>query len=306
MNSRLDAYLAWQSEIGTAEVVMPAPWVKTARTASSTLPSSNPPDDPDARDDAPHAASASPSSRSSRASTTSPASAPASAASPEDFFRDIEKRLSEPARKPAAPKAAPASPSPIPAPAPAADFSSLEEYWTWLEAEYPRWFPSLSAPVARAGGRPNARLAVVEMFPAGGATFGGESGALLDKMMQAIGLSRDALYLTSVMKAPPPGKSWARKDVARALPSFLAELRLSGCGAVLLLGEACAQSVLRTGKSLAALEAPGIAEISVPEAGGSAFFAAWHPADLLRDAALKVPTWERLKILKSRLEGSPA
>jgi uracil-DNA glycosylase family 4 len=296
--SRLDAYLAWQSEIGTAEVVMPSPWAKPGRAAG---PASTPktPNDPAGHEEDPAPSFPRSARESSAPSPTS--------ASPGDFFRDIEKRLSEPARKPAAPK--PAAPSSSPA-SPAAslvpDFASLEDYWNWLADEYPRWFPGVSQALARAEGRPGARVAVVEMFPAGGALFGDDDGALLDKMMQAIGLSRDALYLTSVMKAPPPGKSWARKDVARALPSFLAELRLSGCGAVLLLGEACAQSVLRTGKSLAALEAPGIAEISVPEAGGSAFFAAWHPADLLRDAALKVPTWERLKILKSRLEGSPA
>jgi DNA polymerase len=295
--SRLDHYLAWQSEIGTAEVVLPAPWVKPAHGVSSAKT----PNNPTVQEEAPAFPRVASSS-----TKTSPAT-PASPAAPEDFFRDIEKRLSEPARKGVAPKAAPASSSPIPhPPSPILEFSSLEEYWAWLADEYPRWFPALSASAAapvRAVGKPGARLAVVELFPAGGALFAGEAGALLDKMMQAIGLSREALYLTSVMKTSPPGKSWARKDVARALPSFLVELRLAGCGAVLLLGEACAQAVLRTGKSLAALDA---ADASLPEADAIAFAAAWHPSDLLRDAALKAPTWVRLKTLKSRLEGKQA
>lgn len=296
MTSGLDAYLAWQSDIGTAEVVLPAPWVR--RESEASFPRTpKTADDAEAREEPP--ASSSP--RSSRASSTH-AAHPA----PEDFFRDIEKKLAEPARKSAALKPA-SSPSPIPHPPSSVPaFPSLEDYWSWLADEYPRWFPALSAPIARAEGAPGARLAVVESFPAGGSLFAGESGPLLDKMMGAIGLSRDALYLTSVMKAPPAGKAWARKDVARALPAFLGELRLAGCEAVLLLGEACAQAVLRTGKSLAALDVAGVAEISVPEAGGVLFVAAWHPSDLLRDAALKAPTWERLKVLKSRLEGNPA
>jgi DNA polymerase len=289
VTSRLDAYLAWQSEIGTAEVVLPAPWVKPTRAASPAKA----PNDPEAREAAPAFAR-----NDSAASRVSPTSAP------EDFFRDIEKRLSEPARKQAATKPAPAASSPVPhPPSPVLNFSSMEEYWAWLAEEYPRWFPASSAPVVRAEGRPGARLAVVELFPLGGALFAGEAGALLDKMMQAIGLSREALYLTSVMKIPPPGKSWARKDLARALPSFLAELRLTGCGEALLLGEACAQAVLRTGKSLAALDAAGE---TAADAGGIAFTAVWHPADLLRDAALKAPAWERLKALKGRLEGNKA
>ncbi|HEX2612424.1 MAG TPA: uracil-DNA glycosylase family protein [Fibrobacteria bacterium] len=289
MTSRLDAYLAWQSEIGTAEVVLAEPWVKPTHAHSPAKSANN----PDAR------GAAAPASH----RNDSVASRVSAISAPEDFFRDIERRLAErPSAKPAAPKAK--VPAPSPSPVKASNIpDSLEEYWAWLAEEYPRWFPSSSASIVRAEGNPGARLAVVELFPTGGTLFAGDAGALLDKMMQAIGLSRDALYLTSVMKTPPSGKSWARKDVARALPSFLAELRLAGCGEVLLLGEACAQAVLRTGKSLAALDVVGE---TTADAGDIAFTAAWHPADLLGDAKLKAPAWERLKALKSRLEGNKA
>lgn len=291
--SRLDAWLAWQAEIGTPEVVLPEPWVGSTRPDATTAKT---PDDPAAREEAPVSRRLS-----SKPLTVAP---PA----PEDFFRDIERKLAEPIRKPGS-----AKPSPRVSPAvslpPSAVPDDFESYWTWLEAEYPRWFPSLSAPLVRAEGvRPKSRLAVVELHPTEGVLFGGEAGALLDKMMGAIGLSREALYLTSVMKASPSGKAWARKDVARALPAFLHELELSGCRMALLLGEACAQAVLRTGKSLAALddfvEATGKA--GAQGAATIGCIAAWHPAELLRDAALKAPTWERLKALKSRLEGNPS
>jgi uracil-DNA glycosylase family 4 len=287
--SPLDTYLEWQADIGTADVVMSEPWAKPA--ARMTAQSPNDPVDVEEAPAAPRM-SASPAK-----SATSPA--------PEDFFRDIQKRLAEPARKPAAPKVAPVAVSPAPRPASSVPaFASLEEYWTWLATEYPRWFPASSTSLVRGSGTAGAKLAVVELFPAGGALFGGdasEAKLLLDKMMQAIGLSREALYLTSVMKTPPAGKAWARKDIALALPSFLAELRLAGCGSALLLGEGCAQAVLRTGKSLSALEAM---EETNADGTSVACVAAWHPADLLRDASLKAPAWARLKNLKSHLDRS--
>ena len=80
------------------------------------------------------------------------------------------------------------------------------------------------------------------------------------------------------------------------LPALMQELQLAGCGLVLLLGEACAQGVLRTGKSLAAL-----AETAETH-GNMTLVAAEHPSHLMNaDDATRRAAWNQLKWLRARL-----
>jgi DNA polymerase len=83
--------------------------------------------------------------------------------------------------------------------------------------------------------------------------FGGDAGDLLDKMLRAIRLDRKDLYLTCLMKTPPPQDSWARRDRARMLPWLERELALMRVEGVLLMGEELARCVWRTGSGYAGL-----------------------------------------------------
>jgi uracil-DNA glycosylase family 4 len=123
------------------------------------------------------------------------------------------------------------------------------------------------------------------MMPGAEGVFGGDSGALLDRMMNAIGVSRDQLYLTSLMKtAPATSKTWARKDTARMVPVLVRELQLAHCGLVLVLGEACAQALLKTGRTI-----PDLLKSPV-DAEGLSLSATWHPAEIRAgDAAQSAP-----------------
>jgi uracil-DNA glycosylase family 4 len=242
-----DAYLTYQAEIGTEEVVLPHPLIRVVPETNIHMPSFV---------------------------SMSPANAPLT----------VPRMVaSEPLR---------ASLAPLP------DFKSLDAYWKYLEEEYPKWFPP-SLRLVRAEGITNPVLAVVELSPLVSPTpkvFDGEPGLLLDKMMKAIHLDRNRLYLTSVMKTPAPGKAWARKDMARMLPCLFRELKLAACTTVLLLGEACAQAVLRTGRNLESLRQQAF------ESEGLVFAASFHPADLNDKQELKKKAWEDLKWLRLRLE----
>lgn len=281
-----DAYLAWQAEIGTEEVVLVQPWIKP-RPAAAPVPS--------------HAMD---SHRTPEASThgVSPISgSPRSAAIPAgaDFFQSIAEALAKPdpyVKKTGTVETAASAPKSTVSPAPfLPEFQDLEAYWAFLEASCPIWFPG-SGSLVRAEGPQRPALALVELQPASNRPFDGEAGAFLDKMMKGIGLNRDALYLTSVMKTPPAGKSWARKDVARMVPAVLQELRLAGAGLVILMGEACAQGVLRTGKGLAALA--GAAE----NQGNMTLVAMEHPGLLMHaDEAARRAAWNQLKWIRDRL-----
>lgn len=55
-----------------------------------------------------------------------------------------------------------------------------------------------------------------------GPPFTGPAGALLTKILAAVGLTRDQVYLTTVVKCTPPGRSATEAEMVRGLP-FLAE-----------------------------------------------------------------------------------
>ncbi len=257
--SARDSYLAYQAEIGTEEVVLPKPWIRKSilQTQPSQVVSEGP-----------------------------------------GFLQSITQALASKtalsAPVPSAPEEAPravALPS-LP------KFKDLDAYWKFLDEEYPKWFPQASPALARGEGMHAPILAIVEMAPAAASPtriLDGETGLLFDKMMKAIHLDRGQLYLTSVMKTPPSGKSWPRKDIARMLPCLFRELELAGCSTVLLLGEACAQAVLKTGRGLDALRRQPV------EAEGFVFTASYHPSELETNQELKRSAWEDLKWLGTRL-----
>jgi uracil-DNA glycosylase family 4 len=296
MNSR-DAYLAWQAEIGTEEVVLVQPWIKPRPTATP-LSASRPEAYAEREFEVPYRESPSPVRERAPGFNAVPASAGMTA----DFFQSIAESLAKPepvsrrGTSAGASGAAPAAPKSSVSPAPfLPDHPNLEAYWAFLEASCPIWFPG-AGNVARAEGSARPALALVELYPQEGRVFAGEPGAFLDKMMKGIGLTRDQLYLTSVMKSPPAGKTWPRKDVARMLPALLQELRLAEAGLVLVCGESCAQSVLRTGKSLAALME------TAENQGNMTLVAVEHPSLLMHaDEAARRAAWNQLKWLRGRL-----
>ena len=79
-----------------------------------------------------------------------------------------------------------------------------------------------------------------------------------------------------------------------------AELALVQAPMVLILGQECAQTVLKTGKTLEELRQ----ETHFME--GRPFFVTYHPEDLLRNEALKRKAWEDLQWLQRRMAEAQA
>ncbi len=270
MTSLRDAYLAYQAEIGTEEVILAQPWVRKTATAEPKA--------------------------------LKPSSTNLSIPEGPEFFQTISRALKPAVAKPAVNvvEEAPSPPLSVSLP----EFKDLDAYWKYLSEEYPKWFPLRQAQgsatrLARAEGISNPVLALVEIAPSISQTpkvFDGEAGVFLDKMMKAINLDRSQMYLTSIMKTPPSGKAWPRKDIAKMLPYFFRELKLAACPVILLLGETCAQTVLRTGKNLASLSQ------QLFDMEGLVFSASYHPSDLENNQELKRSAWNDLKWLRPRLD----
>jgi DNA polymerase len=185
-----------------------------------------------------------------------------------------------------------ASPDPRPAADPAA--------WARLEAEV--------AGCARCGlcatrtqtvfgsGSRTPRLVVVGEAPGyeedrQGQPFVGAAGELLTKMLAAIGLSRDDVYILNVLKCRPPENRAPRPDeVAACKPYLRAQLEHLGPPLLLALGNHATKALLQTERGISSLRGRFT---TTPE--GWRVMPTFHPAYLLRTPQAKREVWDDLK-----------
>ena len=114
-----------------------------------------------------------------------------------------------------------------------------------------------------------------------GKPFVGAAGKLLDKLLERIGLSRETVYITNVLKCRPPQNRDPMPDEAEAcLPYLREQYRLVQPKAVLILGRHALERML-----------PGHGPISrvhgqIVMRGGVAFMPVYHPAAALHNGSL--------------------
>lgn len=114
-----------------------------------------------------------------------------------------------------------------------------------------------------------------------GKPFVGAAGKLLDKLLERIGLSRDSVYITNVLKCRPPQNRDPLPDEAEACMPYLREqYRLLKPRAVIILGRHALERML-----------PGHGPISRVHGqfvlrGKVAFMPVYHPAAALHNGAL--------------------
>jgi uracil-DNA glycosylase len=150
-------------------------------------------------------------------------------------------------------------------------------------------------------GNPRARLAFVGEGPgaeedAQGLPFVGAAGQLLTKMVQAMGLRRDDVYICNVVKCRPPGNRNPEPDEIEACEPFLrAQLQSIGPEVVVALGKFAAQTLLRESTPITRLRGQWRTY------QGMKLMPTFHPAYLLRNPAEKKPCWEDLKAVMAVL-----
>lgn len=157
-------------------------------------------------------------------------------------------------------------------------------------------------------GHPQARLVIVGEFPdrdedAQGVPFAGSAGALLDKMLAAIGLSRENVFLTNMIPWRTPGnRAPTPEEVDICLPFCQRQIELVSPKVVLAMGALSAQTLTQQSEGLLKLRGKVIegkighhATIILPTL---------NPAFLLRQPLQKRQAWEDLKMLKTLLEST--
>jgi DNA polymerase len=150
-------------------------------------------------------------------------------------------------------------------------------------------------------GNPHARLLLVGEGPGQqedltGRPFVGAAGQLLERMLAAIGLTREQVFIANVVKCRPPGNRAPAEDEAVAcLPYVLAQVALIQPEVVLLLGATATKALVGRGLAITKVRGQWF------EREGRLYLPTYHPAALLRDPGKKRDAWEDLKKVRDRL-----
>src|SRR5262245_19064688 len=151
-------------------------------------------------------------------------------------------------------------------------------------------------------GNPEADLMFAGEAPGGdediqGEPFVGRAGQLLTKIIEAIGLRRDDVYIANVIKCRPPGNRNPEPDeVEQCEPFLLRQIEIVKPKVIVALGKFAAQTLLRTLDPISRLRG------RVYDYRGAKLIPTFHPAYLLRNPASKREVWEDMKVVRSLLK----
>ena len=155
-------------------------------------------------------------------------------------------------------------------------------------------------------GSPTADFMIVGEAPGAdedeqGVPFIGRAGQLLTKILGAINLGRDDVFIANVLKHRPPGNRNPLPDeVAACSPYLIRQIELVRPKVILALGTFAAQTLLETKTTIGKLRG------QIHRYHGVPLIVTYHPAALLRNPAWKRPTWEDVQLARRILDRTDA
>jgi len=151
-------------------------------------------------------------------------------------------------------------------------------------------------------GNPQAKLVFVGEGPGRdedlqGQPFVGLAGQLLTKIIQAIQLSRQEVYIANIIKCRPPGNRNPEPDeISTCEPFLIKQLEVIRPKLICALGTFAAQTLLQTEEKISLLRG------RFHPYRGILLMPTYHPAFLLRNANYKRDVWEDMKKIKREYE----
>jgi DNA polymerase len=134
-----------------------------------------------------------------------------------------------------------------------------------------------------------------------GVPFVGQAGQLLTKIIEAIQLGRDDVFIANVLKHRPPGnRNPMPEEVVACSPYLVRQIELVKPKVILALGTFAAQTLLETKNTIGKLRGQIHRYYGVP------LIVTYHPAALLRNPAWKRPTWEDVQLARRILDHTGA
>ena len=155
-------------------------------------------------------------------------------------------------------------------------------------------------------GNPDADFMIVGEAPGAnedeqGVPFVGQAGQLLTKIIEAIQLTRDDVFIVNVLKHRPPGnRNPLPEEVTACSPYLVRQIELVKPKVILALGTFAAQTLLETKTTIGKLRGQIHRYYGVP------LVVTYHPAALLRNPAWKRPTWEDVQLARRILDHTGA
>lgn len=163
-------------------------------------------------------------------------------------------------------------------------------------------------------GNPSARLVFIGEAPGydedrEGLAFVGRAGQLLTRMINAMGLTRDEIFICNVLKCRPPGNRDPDADEILACSPYLREqLSIIQPEVLVALGAPAAKTLLQTAQSIGKLRGRfhdyRFSDLT-PDGPAIPVMPTYHPAYLLRNPAEKRKVWEDLQKVMARLGLEP-
>jgi uracil-DNA glycosylase family 4 len=148
-------------------------------------------------------------------------------------------------------------------------------------------------------GNPQAELMFVGEGPGAdedqqGEPFVGRAGQLLNKMIAAMGVRREEVYIANVVKCRPPGnRAPERDEVETCSPFLMRQIDAIRPSAIVALGAVAAKCLLGMNATMSELRGGSY------DFRGARLFVTYHPAFLLRDPRQKAEAWKDLqKVMK--------
>jgi len=147
-------------------------------------------------------------------------------------------------------------------------------------------------------GNPHSKVVFIGEAPgadedAQGEPFVGRAGQLLNKIIEAIAMKREDVYICNIIKCRPPNnRAPLPMESETCTPYLLKQLELIKPKFIISLGRTAAQWLLQTNDSLATMRS------KIHDYNGIKVIVTYHPAALLRNPDWKRPTWEDMKMFK--------
>ncbi|MEZ4650133.1 MAG: uracil-DNA glycosylase [Candidatus Eisenbacteria bacterium] len=130
-----------------------------------------------------------------------------------------------------------------------------------------------------------------------GYPFVGRAGQLLDKIIQAIGLERDEIYICNVLKCRPPGnRNPAPDEIVKCTPFLQEQLAILRPKVICTLGLFASQFLLDSQLPIGKLRGQIATYRGIP------VIPTYHPAALLRNPSLKAAVWDDVQLVRRTLD----
>ncbi len=223
----------------------------------------------------------------------------------QEYLVPVEPPVSPPP-KPVAPQPPAIAPEPAPIQVQSYDLSDWDRTLQAIEACHNCVLADSCTRKVPGKGAHEAELMIVGEAPGHeedrqGKPFVGRAGQLLDRMLQAIDLDPQQVYITNILKCRPPNNRDPKPEEVVACAPFLnAQIALVKPRVIFSVGRVSAQNLLKVTTPVGRLRGQ---KFTLPETD-IPLRVTYHPAYLLRNPADKAKVWQDLKALRALLQSS--